>query len=682
MNDGNDGNEGHEGNEAKDALARSDERLRLAKSAANIGVYDFDVAARTIEWDERVRALWGVRPEEPVTYELYMGRIHDEDRPRVQAGIERALDPMGTGQIASVHRVVNRIDGVTRWISAMGQVSFEDGKPKRLVGTVQDVTAAKAAEAALAASEERLRFLDTFSEATRAASDPFAVLAATTRLLGERLNAARCAYADVDADNDHFTIPHDWTAPGVTSTAGDYELHRFGAVVADDLRRGKTTVVCDVDRELGSDGCGAMFAAIGVQSIICCPLVKDGRLVALMAVHQLVPRDWTPQEVALVSEVVDRSWAHIERARAMEALREQDRRKDEFLATLAHELRNPLAPIRTGLFLLRTSNGERADKIREMMDRQLGHMVRLIDDLLDISRVSRGQFELRRDRITARTVIDSALETLKPLIESRRHAVTTSVPEEPIWIHGDLTRLAQVIGNLLNNAAKYTAEGGTIDVTVTREEPGVVIRVEDDGAGISSEMLPRVFDLFAQGARTLGQAQGGLGIGLSLVRRLVEMHGGTVDAASDIGRGSVFTVRLPIVAGAPSPRTKEAPSAATRGRRILVVDDNLDGAEMLAAMLALQAHETRTASDGPTAIAAARSFAPEVVFLDIGLPGMDGFEAARALRRDASARVVLVALTGWGSAEDRRRTKEAGFDFHLTKPVSATDVDAILRDLV
>lgn len=378
--------------------------------------------------------------------------------------------------------------------------------------------------------------------------------------------------------------------------------------------------------------------------------------------------------------------------RSEQALKDADRRKDEFLATLAHELRNPLAPLRTGLEILRRHHREVEDAAvkhaQEMMERQLGHLVRLVDDLLDVSRIRRGMVELRPERVRVGTVLEHGVELGRPLLEAAGHTLAVEAPDASVWVNGDLTRLAQVVGNLLNNAAKYTPHGGRIRLSCEVEGREVVIRVTDDGIGIAAEMLPRVFDLFAQVDRTIHRAQGGLGIGLSLVRQLVAMHGGTIAAESPgIGWGSTFTVRLPLAPAITAASTRTAPppepaSSSPSHHRVLVVDDNVDGAETLAMLLELSGHEATTAGSGPAALEVARAWHPELVFLDIGLPGMDGYEVARRLRTDpATAGLVLVALTGWGSEEDKRRSKAAGFDLHLIKPVGPEVVADVLARL-
>jgi PAS domain S-box-containing protein len=365
------------------------------------------------------------------------------------------------------------------------------------------------------------------------------------------------------------------------------------------------------------------------------------------------------------------------------AMREADQRKDEFLAVLAHELRNPLAPIRSGLQVLALAEAgdERSAKVREMMDRQLGQMVRLIDDLLDVSRISRGKVELKRDLVDARTLVDSAVEASRPLLDAAHHALHVHMPPERLPVLADPTRITQVLTNLLNNSAKYTPDGGRIELSAERRGGDVVIRVVDNGIGIPREMLPAVFEMFTQVDRTLERTQRGLGIGLSLAKRLVEMHDGSIEGdSSGPGSGSTFTVRLPLSEGA-APQSMRTETVQPRGssRRVLVVDDNADGAEMLAMYLELAGNATRTAFDGRRALEVAREWAPEIVFLDIGLPDKNGYEVAKSLREDPASRsAVLVALTGWGSASDKRRADEAGFDAHLTKPVDVAAVKEIL----
>ena len=364
-------------------------------------------------------------------------------------------------------------------------------------------------------------------------------------------------------------------------------------------------------------------------------------------------------------------------ARQAEQLRSADRRKDEFLATLAHELRNPLAPIQTGMDLLqRSRDGAAAERALGVMRRQLKHMVRLIDDLLDVSRITQGKLELKRSRVELADVLQAAVEASRPFIERGQHVLTVNMTEPKLAFDADLTRMAQVVSNLLNNAAKYTPFGGSIELSATRDGELAVIQVRDNGVGIPREHLEDVFQMFSQANRVLERAQGGLGIGLALVRSLVEMHGGSVSAWSGgPGQGSTFTVKLPLRLSADAGSAPETPVPQLNHRekkRVLVVDDNDDAADLLTLMLDQAEYDTSKASDGPSALATAKAWTPDVVILDIGLPGMSGYEVARELRRGArTEKVELIALTGWGSQEDKQRALEAGFDVHLTKPVDA-----------
>jgi PAS domain S-box-containing protein len=373
---------------------------------------------------------------------------------------------------------------------------------------------------------------------------------------------------------------------------------------------------------------------------------------------------------------------------SQDKLREADQRKDEFLATLAHELRNPLAPLRYSLEILRMEGGSPAvARVHEMMERQINHMDRLVDDLLDVSRITRGKIELRRARVDLATVVRTALETSKPLIELADHQLTMSLPREPLVLDADPIRLAQVLANLLNNAAKYTNEGGKIWLTARREGHEVVVSVRDNGIGIPANLLHKVFGLFSQADQSVGRTRGGLGIGLTLAKRLTEMHGGRIEVRSDgEGKGSEFLVTLPLAADLPASLTGsgDADARSTRSPRcrILVVDDNQDSADALALLLEASGAEVHVAYDGPSAIVAFDTYRPSVVLLDLGLPGMDGYEVAAQLReRPECVDARLIALTGWGHPEARRRSREVGFDRHLVKPVKLETLRALLASL-
>jgi signal transduction histidine kinase len=394
------------------------------------------------------------------------------------------------------------------------------------------------------------------------------------------------------------------------------------------------------------------------------------------------------EEIRLLNEGLELRIAErtAELARANDALREADRGKDEFLAMLSHELRNPLAPVRNALQVLKMPgvDAAMARDARELMERQLQQMVRLVDDLLDVSRILRGRIELRKESLDLAAVFARAVETARPRLDARGQELTVTLPSRPLRLEGDLVRLAQVVGNLLVNAAKYSDKPGRVWLTGERDGGEAVIRVRDSGVGIPPEQLPRIFDLFAQGERSLARSQGGLGIGLTLVRRLAQMHGGSVSASSPgAGQGSEFVVRLPALPGEPA--RKEAPAeeplqAASQPRRVLVVDDNVDAAESAAMLLRYLGHEVEVAYEGPSALGAVSAFRPEVVLLDIGLPGMSGYDVARELReRPEGKGLVLAAVTGYGQEEDRRRSREAGFDCHLTKPLAPAALAAFLE---
>jgi signal transduction histidine kinase len=374
-----------------------------------------------------------------------------------------------------------------------------------------------------------------------------------------------------------------------------------------------------------------------------------------------------------------------EAGRRAEAMRDADRRKDEFLATLAHELRNPLAPIRNALEILRLAGDDpqRARTAREMMERQLAQMVRLVDDLLDVSRITTGKLAVRKAVIELQGVVRDSIETVRPFIEARRHALEIDFDEEPILVDGDRTRLGQVFANLLNNAAKYTHPGGRIELTVRREGRDAVVRVKDNGIGLAPESTAAIFDMFVQVDRSLERSQAGLGVGLTLARRLVELHDGELSVASGgTGQGSEFTVRVPVSTGTPGAAAGEADAVAARPstRRVLLADDNVDFATSLGQLLQAHGHDVRVVHDGAEALEVASRFEPDIAFLDIGMPKIHGYELARRLRAQPStARCVLVAVTGWGQEDDRRRAREAGFDRHLVKPVDPTQIESIVE---
>jgi signal transduction histidine kinase/DNA-binding response OmpR family regulator len=436
---------------------------------------------------------------------------------------------------------------------------------------------------------------------------------------------------------------------------------------------------------------------------VCYPLRIGERTLGALALSvgaaspELMPRD-----LVTLQELVSRAAIALDNARlysslqreivrsreAEESLQDANRRKDEFLAMLSHELRNPLAPIRNAVEVIRrlAPPDPKLTMARDVVDRQVTLLARLVEELLDVSRISQGKIALKKEPVDLARIVAHSVETARPLIDARSQTLAVSVPAAPVWLSADFARLSQVVANLLNNAAKYTGERGRIELTASADEGEARIVVRDNGAGIEPQLLDRVFDLFVQGDRALDRGQGGLGIGLTLVKRLVELHQGSVEAASDgPGRGATFTVILPCISVV-EPQQRPAPAINTKsssevyGRRVLVVDDNIDAAESTAAFLRLEGHEVKAVHDGLQALSSLKVFDPHVVVLDIGLPGLDGYAVARQLReRGDTSHVLLIALTGYGQKEDRQRAADAGFDYHYVKPADPREIQAAIE---
>ncbi|MEW5918262.1 MAG: ATP-binding protein [Gemmatimonadota bacterium] len=422
----------------------------------------------------------------------------------------------------------------------------------------------------------------------------------------------------------------------------------------------------------------------GLRAYASHPLFADDRLLGTLSFASRQRDHFDPDELEFMQTICHYVTAAYERVRLIRELKEGDRRKDEFLATLAHELRNPLAPIRNSLHIMRLAPNDSAaaEQARATMDRQLGQMVRLIDDLLDVSRITRGKLELRKERVELATVVGSAVDMTRPLIESCGHRLTIALPPQPVLLDADPMRLAQIFANLLNNAAKYMDRGGRIWVTAIPSDGEIAVSVRDAGIGIPATALPTLFDMFTQVESGSARSQGGLGIGLTLVKRLVDLHGGSVEARSaGLGKGSEFVVRLPATAWVPNRVREKAESrdVVASGFRILVADDNRDAADTMTLMLRFMGHEVRTVHDGIEALNEAANFRPDVALLDIGMPNLSGYEVAQAIRKQRwGSSVRLIALTGWGQEEDKRRAIEAGFDHHFTKPVDPEALERLL----
>jgi len=532
-------------------------------------------------------------------------------------------------------------------------------------------------------NEFRLELADLL----RRLDDPAQIFVQTSAMLGRFLQASRVLYGDYDADRQLVTFHSNYTDGIVPELSGTFPATLFGAANFAPLVQGSTMVASDVQRDprTGGPDTWPTYASLQIRSAVVVPVHRNGAMTTCLFINDNLPRVWSADIVRLIEDVAERSWSALERVRAEEALRLADRRKDEFLAMLAHELRNPLAPISAAAQLLNMGppDSARVERTSAIIARQVAHMTELIDDLLDVSRVTRGLVVLARDQVDLRCVIDDAVEQVRPLIEARRHRLTLDLAPDtgPAFVEGDTKRLVQVLANLLNNAAKYTPEGGVVGVWMGASAEHVLVSVKDNGIGIPADLLPTVFDLFSQAERTPDRSQGGLGLGLALVKSLVELHGGMVTASSE-GRnmGTEFTVRLPRLQckASPAGALPAMPAAAddeARGLRLMLVDDNEDAAMTLGLLLESSGHTVTVMHDPLEALVRAGDEPFDVFLLDIGLPGMSGVELARRLRRvPGNEGVVLMAISGYGQQSDREDAEGAGFDRYFVKPVDAEEL--------
>ncbi len=655
-----------------------EDRLHLAAivESSDDAIISMDLDGIIVSWNQAAERLYGYPAAEVVgkALTIMVPPDHPDELPALMERIKQG-ERVEHFETSRVRKDGSRFD-VSLTISP---VRNAEGKIVGASKIARDVTARKRQEAALRflaqASSLLAELLDVTSTLSKVASlavPQFADWCAVDLLDSEgTLQRVAVAHADAAkvalAHDLHHRYPPDPAAP-----VGVWNV----------LRTGKSELRSDLDALIGATvqdaGLRDLLNQLGVRSYIGVPLTARGRPFGVVTfVNAESGRRFDPEDLRFAEDFAHRAAIAIENARLYAALKEGDRRKDEWIAMLAHELRNPLAPIRNALQIFSMPDAPEAARVqaRQMTERQLRHMVRLVDDLLDVSRIMRGKIELRKEPVDLASIIARGVETAQPLIDARGQELRVTVAPEPIPLEADPDRLAQVVANLLHNAAKFSERGKPIWLNAERQDDEAVIRVRDEGTGIAPELLPHVFDLFVQGDRSIERSEGGLGIGLTVVRKLVELHGGTISARSaGPGRGSEFIIRLPGVRAAPpaAPSPPRAAEAVSVPRRILVVDDNIDGAESLALMLRVLGHNVVLAHDGAEALRVAEAYRPDVVILDIGLPGMNGYDVARHLReRPATAQALLVAVTGYGQDEDRRRSEQAGFDEHLTKPVSA-----------
>jgi PAS domain S-box-containing protein len=687
--------------EAERQLRASEERYRtLVEQVREHAIFGTDLAGRATTWNEGVRRVLGFEEAEFIGQDLVETIYNPED---VATGVvQRELDEAAAKGSVSNDRWMRRKDGTQFW--AAGITTARRDEAGRIVGftkVMRDQTDRKRLEDDLRSSQGRLMAeagaLTRLNEASSRlwqmpdlSEGLHEMLTATIDLLGADMGNIQLLEGGIL----RIAVQHGFKPDFLeffreVTTADDSACGRA-------LRAGARTLVEDIETDTLYEPLRRIARAAGYRGVQSTPLMgRDGKPLGMISTHFRSPHRPDEQDLRRLDLYVRQAADFIERCNAEQVLRqyaqdlaEADRRKDEFLAMLAHELRNPLAPIRNAATVLRRTNGSDREVIgqaTEMIERQLNQMVRFVDDLLDVSRVSRGTIELRKQQTELASVIHHAVEAARPAYDGRGHELTLTLSKEPVYLDVDPARLAQVVGNLLSNASKFTDPGGHISLTAGREGQQAVVRVRDTGIGIAPENLSRIFDLFTQLDTSLERSQSGLGIGLTLVKRLVEMHGGTIEAYSPgIGQGSEFVVRLPVLEMASKPLPPDSGNARppqVNARRILVVDDNHDSATSLAMLLKLSGHETHTAHDGLEAIETAAAIRPDVVLLDIGMPKLNGYEAAREIRQQAWGKnILLVALTGWGQEENQQRSREAGFNGHLVKPVELSALIRILAE--
>ncbi len=626
-----------------DALRDSTSRFDLVRDGAEVGFWFCDLPFEKLIWDNRVKEHFWLPPEAEVTIGTFYERLHPADRERTRHAIDASI--ANRTQYDIEYRTLSAT-GAEKWIRAIGRTFYDlQGRPTRFDGVTLDITERRRMEDAVRESEQRFRNM----------ADHAPVMIWMTDAAGN------CTY-----------LSESWYAfTGQTPETG-LGLGWLDATHPDDGALANEVFMASNQRHEAFRLDYRLRRADGSYA---------------WAIDSATPRFGPEGEfLGYIGSVLDIT----ERKHIEDALKENDRRKDEFLAMLAHELRNPLAPIRHAAEVLKiTAPGDPSQQwARGVIERQTQHITRLVDDLLDVSRITRGKITLRLERVALASVVERAVEAIRPVVETRRQSLSVTLPPAPLEVEADITRLVQVLSNLLSNASKFSNDFGQIAVTAEPDGAHAVIRVTDNGIGIPSDLMPRVFELFTQADRSLDRSQGGLGIGLTLVRLLVDRHGGSVAARSDgPGCGSEFEVRLPLIAadGLIAGRSIEAVVPATGARaakRVLVVEDNEDSAEMLRMLLSLRSHEVEVAHDGPAALEAARRFQPQVIVCDIGLPHMNGYEVAKQVRAlRAIVRPTLIALSGYGQDEDRRRGSDAGFEHHLVKPVEPRALFALLDSL-
>ena len=662
--------------------------LRTIYDSAPVGLCFLDCELRYVSINNALAELTGRSPE------FFIGKTVREAAPELADSLEvhyRRVIESGQAVVDEEIQISGhaRSDDRRICLCSYYPVHMESGQLLGINVAVRDITRRKQAEA------DTLFLLD-LGEGIRFAADADELVWAVAVALGEHLKASRCAFLEIDVEHDRLIILRDYH-PHLHSAVGTHALSVLDPAIISAARAGQIIFMADARSD---ERTAQIFGAqpdSGVGALVITPLLRDGALVSALVVAAAGFHEWTEREITLINIVAERTWLAVERLRldnvlreSDAALRDADKRKDEFLATLAHELRNPLSLIRNVNTLQKAPSTPSADPRwgHDIIERQVNYLTRLTDDLFDVSRITREKLVLHKELIHLADVIRAAVESSRPLIEQRQHELTVTMSQESIYVEADRVRLTQVFMNLMNNAAKYTPNPGHIWLNVEHAGDTVVVRVKDTGIGIAAENLPHVFELFYQVDRSFTRSEGGLGLGLTLVHRLVEMHGGRVEVRSDgVNRGSEFIVHLPVAPSLPEQEElhdHQSPcfTAGRRSRRILVADDFPQSAAILARLLRQDGNDVQIAQDGIEAVETAAEFRPDVAVLDIAMPKLDGFDVARVIREQPwGKQMFLIALSGWGQQLDRQRTKDAGFDAHLTKPAKYENLMEILNDL-
>ncbi len=538
---------------------------------------------------------------------------------------------------------------------------------------------------ALHKSEQRLAFLLQLSDALRSLADPIAIQETVTQTTRDFFKADRCYYSLIEEGK--AIIHRDASRPGLPSVVGVYPLIQF-PFFQTLVDVGHPFVVSNVhSTDLIDEELVRQCIPLQVISFIAVPVIKSSQPVGILFISQCEPREWRELEVELAQETAERTWAAVERAKAYEALRQADRRKDEFMAMLGHELRNPLAVLANTLLYLEMTGGQDESLSYpagiSRMSLQVQHLGRMVDDLLDVSRIRQGKIKLQRQRIDLSQVVEQTVEAARPLFQERNRSVEVALPSEPLFVNGDATRLSQVVMNLLTNGAKYTEEGGHVWVRLEQEADQALLRVADDGMGIPTDELTAIFEVFVQGNTSLDRPHSGLGLGLAVVKQIVEGHKGHIEArSSGPGQGSEFVIRLPQLTEQPGEAQPEAHKIKTTMNkvRVLLVDDNKELADLTAKIMQMLGYEVHTCYNGEQAIDAAESWQPDVMLLDIGLPYLDGYAVCEHIRQQAWGHsLAIIALTGYGQEADKQRSWAAGFDAHLLKPIDYTTLPDMIN---